>query len=486
MLKRDDLLKLINSATKKPLESFIQLACISTNQIQFKTSIAATMDKSYPPAEDDNGDDLDNYNDYSFAEERDIPNLVPSSHRTAYEQLFSDDLSVQGSDQALLQSQNISSSHTQNGRGSMDTFPFKLYRMLSILEDLGFHDIIAWKSHGRSFQVLHGDKFVKVVLPKFFKQTKLTSFQRQLNLYGFKRLLNGPDIGAYYHPLFLREKQFLCKAIFRTKVKGTSKRRKASDLVGSEPDFYRMSFLPKQDPEKKAERLQSFFDTQSDKNSFVEVLRAELVNGPLKDNDSISSCDEKKMNADNVNMTFGNLGSLTQQSSNMNNGLDMESFQPMSGNCISNLHPMSLPGIPLNQYQQNALLQLQSFGPQQHLQNVTSSNLDTRLGNGFNFMPNTISAPQSLQGIEQGNHANLERRVSSLSNSQNSRVSLEEEMEDLDFQTTLFNSNYRHLDLTPTPMHLIEPDEKILFQKLLCDDNLRSLYRKLLKEEKKK
>lgn len=444
------------------------------------------MDKSYPPAEDDNGDDLDNYNDYSFAEERDIPNLVPSSHRTAYEQLFSDDLSVQGSDQALLQSQNTSSSHTQNGRGSMDTFPFKLYRMLSILEDLGFHDIIAWKSHGRSFQVLHGDKFVKVVLPKFFKQTKLTSFQRQLNLYGFKRLLNGPDMGAYYHPLFLREKQLFCKAIFRTKVKGTSKRRKASDLVGSEPDFYRMSFLPKQDPEKKAERLQSFFDTQSDKNAFVEVLRAELVNGPLKDNDSISSCDEKKMNADNVNMTFGNLGSLTQQSSNMNNGLDMESFQPMSGNCISNLHPMSLPGIPLNQYQQNALLQLQSFGPQQHLQNVTSSNLETRLGNGFNFMPNTISAPQSLQGIEQGNHANLERRVSSLSNSQNSRVSLEEEMEDLDFQTTLFNSNYRHLDLTPTPMHLIEPDEKILFQKLLCDDNLRSLYRKLLKEEKKK
>jgi hypothetical protein len=90
------------------------------------------MDKSYPPAEDDNGDDLDNYNDYSFAEERDIPNLVPSSHRTAYEQLFSDDLSeLQGSDQALLQSQNISSSHTQNGRGSLDTFPFKLYRMLS-------------------------------------------------------------------------------------------------------------------------------------------------------------------------------------------------------------------------------------------------------------------------------------------------------------------------------------------------------------------
>lgn len=445
------------------------------------------MDKSYPPAEDDNGDDLDNYNDYSFAEERDIPNLVPSSHRTAYEQLFSDDLpELQGSDQALLQSQNISSSHTQNGRGSMDTFPFKLYRMLSILEDLGFHDIIAWKSHGRSFQVLHGDKFVKVVLPKFFKQTKLTSFQRQLNLYGFKRLLNGPDMGAYYHPLFLREKQFLCKAIFRTKVKGTSKRRKASDLVGSEPDFYRMSFLPKQDPEKKAERLQSFFDTQSDKNAFVEVLRAELVNGPLKDNDSISSCDEKKMNADNVNMTFGNLGSLTQQSSNMNNGLDMGSFQPMSGNSISTLHPISLPGIPLNQYQQNALFQLQSFGPQQHLQNVTSSNLDTRLGNGFNFMPNTISAAQCLQGIEQGNHSNLERRVSSLSNSQNSRVSLEEEMEDLDFQTTLFNSNYRHLDLTPTPMHLIEPDEKILLQKLLCDDNLRSLYRKLLKEEKKK
>lgn len=40
---------------------------------------------------------------------------------------------------------------------------------------------------------------------RYFKQSKWTSFQRQLNLYGFVRLnQQGRDRGAYWHPLFLR------------------------------------------------------------------------------------------------------------------------------------------------------------------------------------------------------------------------------------------------------------------------------------------
>jgi hypothetical protein len=66
----------------------------------------------------------------------------------------------------------------------------------------------------------------------------LTSFQRQLNLYGYCRLTRGADAGGYYHELFLRGKSFLCKQMVRTKVKGT--RFKAASSPEQEPDFYTM------------------------------------------------------------------------------------------------------------------------------------------------------------------------------------------------------------------------------------------------------
>lgn len=57
-------------------------------------------------------------------------------------------------------------------------------------------------------------------------------------MYGFARLTRGPDAGGYYHELFLRGKEFLCKHMIRTKVKGTM--FKAASSPEHEPDFYQM------------------------------------------------------------------------------------------------------------------------------------------------------------------------------------------------------------------------------------------------------
>ena len=68
-----------------------------------------------------------------------------------------------------------------------DQFPAKLYEMLEAVEDLGLSHIISWLPHGRAFQVIDQEQFMKLVVPKFFKATKYRSFTRQLNLWGFRR-----------------------------------------------------------------------------------------------------------------------------------------------------------------------------------------------------------------------------------------------------------------------------------------------------------
>jgi hypothetical protein len=67
----------------------------------------------------------------------------------------------------------------------------------------------------------------------------LTSFQRQLNLYGFLRLTTPRDRGGYYHELFLRGRDDLVKVMLRTRVKGNGIKGGAPSM---QPDFYSMPF----------------------------------------------------------------------------------------------------------------------------------------------------------------------------------------------------------------------------------------------------
>jgi hypothetical protein len=130
--------------------------------------------------------------------------------------------------------------HVPPRGGVVTPFPLNLHAMLERVEQEGLGHIVSWQAHGRCF-VVHDPKQFANILTRCFKISKVSSFQRQLNLYGFQRLTKGPDGGGYYHELFLRGKEFLSQNIQRITVKGTKIRARSNPE--QEPNFYEMPWV---------------------------------------------------------------------------------------------------------------------------------------------------------------------------------------------------------------------------------------------------
>jgi hypothetical protein len=112
-------------------------------------------------------------------------------------------------------------------------FPAKMHAILS-RADLA--DVVTWLPHGRSWKVLKPREFEIRVIPAFFEHSKFSSFIRQANGWGFRRITRGKDRNTYYHELFMRGLPHLCK---RMKRPGVSQKQTVD--VDHEPDFYKIS-----------------------------------------------------------------------------------------------------------------------------------------------------------------------------------------------------------------------------------------------------
>ena len=78
-------------------------------------------------------------------------------------------------------------------RGVPQQFPRRLHLMLESEAKLqatssDHPDIISWSDSGKAFKISDVSKFSSEVLPKYFRTSKFSSFQRNLNLVSFIRL----------------------------------------------------------------------------------------------------------------------------------------------------------------------------------------------------------------------------------------------------------------------------------------------------------
>ncbi|XP_060094716.1 heat shock factor protein 2 isoform X1 [Heteronotia binoei] len=123
-----------------------------------------------------------------------------------------------------MKQQAAAAAMTTSPSGTSTAVPAFLSKLWALVGDAPSNQLITWSQNGQSFLVLDEQRFAKEILPKYFKHNNMASFVRQLNMYGFRKVVH-VDSGIvklerdgpveFQHPYFKQGREDLLEHIKR-------------------------------------------------------------------------------------------------------------------------------------------------------------------------------------------------------------------------------------------------------------------------------